>query len=782
MTFNVHKIERVFEAAERDGRNFLLEPEVYDILRQAGIAAPRFVFVPAGKSISRKDLAGLGSDTAVVKIVSPLIIHKSDVGGVEFVKAAAATVNRACDRMFRTVPLRYLRWAGKLRVSAPGQAPGLQAVRESVRGFLVMEQVHFENAGFGSEILLGARNSRDFGPILTMGGGGLDVEYMNERLREGRAAAMSSVHLVRDAAVPGLLEPLTFFGKLAAEFRGRKPLVPPGTLAGTFLRFRDLAQAFSPYADLSPFVIEEAEVNPLVVRAGKLFALDGVCRFSREKRTMVTTRPVGAIRGLLRPESIGVIGVSEKMNLGHIILVNILKNGFPRENVVVVKPGLAEIEGCRCVPSVKDMPQTVDLFVLTLAADQCAGVMKDLVENGKARSVIIIAGGMGEKAGGGSIEEDIRGLLARGRAEGRITPIVNGGNCLGIYSKPGRYDTTFIPEHKLPRPRSARSNLAVVSQSGAFMICRMSKLPMIEPLYAVSLGNQLDLTVSDYMNNLKEDPEVRIFAVYMEGFKPGDGHAFAKAVGEITADRRRKVLVYKAGRSPEGRAATSSHTASVAGDYSVFRAVLEQAGAIVAADIFEFENFMKALVFLEGKKVGGRRAGLLSNAGFECVVLADNLKDGAGLDLAALAPGTQAKIVAALRPLGIDRLQDVHNPLDVTPVADDAVFCECARAILEDPGVDCAVISNVPMTPAEQTLPAGEGHGEDFLRPESFTRRIVDIFRTTDKPFVVCIDAGELYTPLAVFLENSGLPVFRRADEAVRFLRAYVGRELVAEE
>ena len=780
MTLNVRRIERVFEAAEKDGRDFLLEPEVYEVLRLSGIAAPRFAFLPAGKTIARKDLAALGSDAAVVKIVSPLIIHKSDVGGVEFVKADAASINRVCRRMFRTVPLRYLQWAKKLSASGPGKGPDLRAVRESVRGFLVMEKVRFENAGFGSELLLGVRNSRDFGPILTMGGGGLDVEYMNERLREGRAMAASSVHLVRDAAVPGLLEPLAFFGKLAAEFRGRKPLVSPGALAGTFLRFRDLAAAFSPYADLSPFVIEEAEVNPFVVRAGKLVALDGVCRFSREKRT-VSGRPAGAIRGLLRPESIGVIGVSEKMNLGHIILANILKNGFPRENVVVVKPGLAAIEGCRCVPTVKDKPQAVDLFVLTLAAEQCAGVMKELVENGKARSVIIIAGGMGEKAGGGSIEDDIRGLLARGRDEGKITPIVNGGNCLGIYSKPGRYDTTFIPEHKLPRPRSPRSNLAVISQSGAFMICRMSKLPMIEPLYAVSLGNQLDLTVSDYMNYLKDEPDVWIFAVYMEGFKPGDGHAFAKAVGEITAGGRRKVLVYKAGRSPEGRAATSSHTASVAGDYPVFRAVLEQAGAIVAADIFEFESFMKALVFLEGKKVRGRRAGLLSNAGFECVVLADNLKDGAGLDLASFVPETQAIIVSALRPLGIDRLQDVHNPLDVTPVADDAVFCECARAILEDPGVDCAVISNVPMTPAEQTLPAGEGHGEDFLRPESFARRIVEIFRTTDKPFVVCIDAGELYTPLAVFLENSGIPVFRRADEAVRFLRAYVGHELGVE-
>jgi acyl-CoA synthetase (NDP forming) len=776
MKLNLGKIDDIFESAEREGRSFLLEPEAYEVLRLAGIQPPRFLFLRAGEKVSRAKLASLRAGTAVVKIISPLIVHKSDVGGVDFVKADAASVNRACARMYRTAPLRYFEGMKRSGRPGAGKPPDLKSVRESVRGFLIMEKVAYEDAGYGSEMLLGVRNSREFGPVLTMGGGGLDVEYMSGHLREGRAAALSSVHLAADEAVAGLLEPLAFFAKMAGEFRGRKPRVAPRVLAETLLRFRDLARAYSPLSRVSPFVIEEAEVNPFVVRAGRLVPLDGVCRFSRDKRSAVG-RPVGDIRALLRPLSIGIIGVSEKMNLGHIILNNILKNGFPCESITVVKPGLEEIEGCRCVPAVGDMPNPVDLFVLTLAADQCAAVMAELVAGGKARSVIIIAGGMGEKAGGGSIEDEIRGILARGRAEGRAIPLVNGGNCLGVYSKPGRYDTTFIPEPKLPRPKSPHSNMAVVSQSGAFMVCRMSKLPMIEPIYAVSLGNQLDLTVSDYMNYLKGEPDVRVFAVYMEGFKPGDGLAFARAVGEVTAEGR-KVLVYKAGRSPEGRAATSSHTASVAGDYRVFHAVLEQAGAIVAADLFEFESFMKGLSFLEKKRIGGRRAGLLSNAGFECVVLADNLKDGSGLELARFGEETSTKILAALKPLGIDRLQDVHNPLDVTPVADDAAFCACARAILEDPDVDCAVISNVPMTPAEQTLPAGEGHGEDFLRPGSFARRIVEIERSTDKPFVVCIDAGELYTPLAVFLETSGIPVFRRADEAVRFLRMYVDHEL----
>jgi acyl-CoA synthetase (NDP forming) len=751
----------VLERAEKDGRSSLLEPEVYEILKDAGIPTPRHLFVPAGGTAGRRELRALGTAEVVVKIVSPLVIHKSDVGGVAFAKADPAAVKKACADMLRSVAART-------------PAAGRSALRESVRGFLVVEKVAFANAGFGSEILLGLRNSQDFGPVLTMGSGGLDVEYMNDRLKEGRAVAIASAHLLDEAKAGELLRPLTFYGKLAAEFRGRRPLVSPKALVDILLRFRDLAAAFSATSMATPFVLEEAEVNPLVVRRGRLVPLDGVCRFSRDKAA-AAGRPVEAVGRLLKPATIGIIGVSEKMNIGHVILNNILKGGFPAANVVVVKPGLASIEGCPCVPTVEAMPGTVDLFVLTLGADQCYDVMKDLVDHGKARSVILIAGGMGEKEGGASIEGRIRDLLSEGRRNGRTTPVVNGGNCLGVVSRPGLYDTLFIPDYKLPRPQSAGSATAMISQSGAFMICRMSKMPAIEPVYSVSLGNQIDLTASDYLEYLKGDPEVRTFCVYMEGFRPGDGLAFARAIGEITASGR-AVLVYKAGRSPEGRSATSSHTASVAGDYGVFKAVCEQAGAIVAGDLFEFESFMKGLAWLEGRAVWGRRVGLVSNAGFECVMMADNLKDGAGLDLAALAPETRERILASLKPLGIDRLLDVHNPLDVTPVADDAAFAACARALIDDPGVDCAVISNVPLTKALQTLPAGEGHAEDLARPGGFAAGVIEIFRSTKKPVVVNVDAGALYDPLADHLERSGIPVFRRADEAVRFLRMYVDR------
>ena len=315
----------------------------------------------------------------------------------------------------------------------------------------------------------------------------------------------------------------------------------------------------------------------------------------------------------------------------------------------------------------------------------------------------------------------------------------------------------------------------MISQSGAFMICRMSKLPSIEPVYSVSLGNQIDLTASDYLRFLKDDPEVRIFCVYMEGFKPGDGLAFARAVGEITASGR-AVLVYKAGRSPEGRSATSSHTASVAGDYGVFKAVCEQAGVIVADDLFEFESFMKGLAWLEGRTVRGRRVGLVSNAGFECVMMADNLKDDRRPRPGRVRPG-DARADPGRPPAARHRPPPGRpQPPRRDPRRRRRRLRRVRPGLHRGPGRRLRRHLQRAADQALQTLPAGEGHarGPD---PAGRVRLEDDRDLPFDrKPVVVNIDAGALYDPLADHLERAGIPVFRRADEAVRFLRTYVDR------
>ncbi len=751
-TIDFAAIEKIFKEAAHDS---LLEQEVYAVLQAMGIATPRFSFLPKGQAIQGSDLDHFNSSKLVLKIVSPQIQHKTDVGGVRFVEKEAAAVSRAITEMIRDIP---------------------ESFEASIQGTLLLETISYEKVGFGSELLLGLRNSREFGPVVTIGPGGTEVEFLNAKLREGTALAISSAHLLPRESIGKVLKPLAFYDKLTTDFRGRPALLEAGILEDMYSRFLQLGVHFSPLSVDSEFVIEEMEVNPFVVCQNRLYPLDGLCRISRnhlERRTV----PAEQIGRLLVPDSIGIIGVSEKMNIGHIILNNILKQGFAREKVFVVKPGQEEIEGCRCVPGVQDLPETVDLFVLTVSAEQSLQVMQEIMDSEKARSVIIIAGGMGEKEGTQDIERSIRELLAARREAGRMVPVVNGGNSMGIFSEPGKYDTTFVPEFKIfahPRKDIMRPGLVYLSQSGAFMVSRMSQLPGLAPEYGVSIGNQIDLTISDYLRYLKDDPQARIFALYIEGFLPGDGLSLADAAQEITRQAGKAVVVYKAGRSPEGRAATASHTASVAGDYLVSREVLEQAGVIVAQDIDEFEASIKNLCFLSGKTVRGNRVGLISNAGFECVIMSDNLAEEENLELAVLTPETKAGLSEILQPSGIDRLQDVRNPLDATPVADDHTFCACVEAIMKDPNVDCGVVSPLPMSPAMNTLAPSEFHREDLYREGSTPRLLADIFKRTDKPFVVSIDSGKLYLPMKEFLEAEGVPVFRRCDEAVVFLRKYI--------
>lgn len=760
------RVNSILARAEKAKRNFLLEPEVYSLLKAYGLPVPKYYFLPKGKKLKSSVLKRLGTEKVVVKIVSPLILHKSDVGGVVTVKAAVREIGKAVEKMYEEIPARYQRVFGQSQMT-------LEEVAESIMGVIIVEMVNFEQTGFGSELLLGLRVSKDFGPVVTFGGGGLDVEYLNVHLKEGHSLAIMPASGLTPEMIPSILEPVAVYGKITRRFRGRQALVSPETLISAIKIFQQIATDYSPFNPESEFTVEELEVNPLVIRKGKVLPLDGLCRFSRTKME-IEGRPIAQIKRILEPRSLGIIGVSEKMNVGHIILNNIIKSGFSRDKIFVVKPGFESIEGCRCFPTVADLPETVDLFILTLGADMVYPVMKELVELEKARSVIVIAGGLGEKSGTENIEENIRSLLQEKRKQGKMAPVVNGGNCLGIISVPGKYDSTFIPEYKFKRPSGIKAGLAIVSQSGAFMLSRMSKQDRFEPVYAISVGNQLDLTLGDYLNYLKDQPEVEIIAIYAEGLKPGDGWRLLEAARKAVKAGK-KVVVYKSGRSPEGRKATASHTASVAGDYAVGKNLLVQAGVIVVETIEEFENFIKALIALEGKKVKGNRVGLISNAGFESVIMADNLKGEDGeLILNEFSEKSLVKIISALQPLGIDRLQDVHNPLDVTPMADDAAFCGCVEAILEDEQIDCAVISCVPMTAALQTLPPGESHRENIFDQHSLAGRLIKIFQVTEKPFVVNIDAGRLYDPLAEYLENSGLPVFRRCDEAVKFLRKFI--------
>ncbi|HSN85514.1 MAG TPA: CoA-binding protein, partial [Thermoanaerobaculia bacterium] len=232
------------------------------------------------------------------------------------------------------------------------------------------------------------------------------------------------------------------------------------------------------------------------------------------------------------------------------------------------------------------------------------------------------------------------------------------------------------------------------------------------------------------------------------------------------------VILYRAGRTPAGARATASHTASIAGDFAVTRELAQEAGVLVAETLEDFDDLIRLAVLLRGKRVDGWSLGALSNAGFECVGIADNL---GRFVLAPFSPETEDRLTTALATRRLNGIVDVHNPLDVTPIFDDAGYEEAARAILEDPSVDVGLIGCVPLTPALDTLPPDSAHGEDVRRPGALADRLARLFAESPKAWVAVVDAGAPYDPLVRVLEEQGIPVFRTVDRAMMALERYCG-------
>ena len=214
---------------------------------------------------------------------------------------------------------------------------------------------------------------------------------------------------------------------------------------------------------------------------------------------------------------------------------------------------------------------------------------------------------MGEIPGSEKKSQEIRDIIRQNHLKSDGGPIFLGANSLGVLSHPGRYDSMFIPETLLPKHRGKHSrNSVIISQSGGYIISRMSNLSFLDPAYTIALGNQFDLTASDIVNFLSNNDDIHIVASYMEGFNDLDGLAFAQAVRQAVVQGK-EVIFYKAGRTPEGKTATSGHTASVAGDYMVCESCIRQAGAMVADTFTEFGGLLALANALHHKTITGNR-------------------------------------------------------------------------------------------------------------------------------------------------------------------------------
>ena len=700
---------------------FLHEGRAYGLLAAAGLRVPRHGFLESA------DLPFAPGESIVLKGIADQLWHKSEKGAVHFGPFDVKALKAEATAMRLRVP--ELSWIGGL----------------------VCERVAFKRlAGLPTEALVSLKRDPDAGWLVVCGIGGLQAD----------AWGPLAPPMIWPIALATPEEALV---DLRAHWLGRTWLglqrgIEALTDEANLLAF--LQGLWRAVAGLEREGVTLLELNPVVLDSeGLPTSLDGVGTLDASTAPIVATPDPAWYPALLSPRNLVLAGVSSREGtVGRIILENIRKSSLPPGTLRLIKPGTSEFLGLPCLGSVADLASApTDQLLLSLPAHQTLEAVEQLCHQGGGATVVyLVAGGLGDGADTEGLGQRLVVCLDQHRRAGKWTPALVGPNGLGLFSPDQALNTFFIPDLKLPL-RAIPGHLALVSQSGAFLITRLSRRTDLGLRAAVAIGNQMDLRCSDFLKGFGGDPAVQVVGAYLEGFAPGDLQATAQAARALRASGRRVVL-YKGGRSQEGMAAASSHTGALAGDHALQASVLRRAGVMLAE---RMEAFDAALAWL-GAYPKGRPASvaIMTNAGFEAVVSADLL--GGPFHGTSLTETEVTALAAIIETHALTGLVSPHLPLDLTPMADEAAYLASARLLLNT-AAEVLVVGLVPLTKRlDTTDPAVYG---------SFATALAGLARTSGKWVGVAVEGGSLYDAYRQALREAGLPVFLTMEEALEGLR-----------
>jgi len=389
---------------------------------------------------------------------------------------------------------------------------------------------------------------------------------------------------------------------------------------------------------------------------------------------------------------------------------------------------------------VEDIQGDVDMAVIAVRAQFVPGVVKQCIKKG-VKGAVIISGGFSE-SGNHELQKTVTDI-----AQKADFPFV-GPNCLGIYA-PDVVDTFFLPGERIVRPK--KGNIGFVSQSGGVLVDQMVKFAGqgIGISLGVSIGNKAVLREIDMIDWFENDLETRVIAFYIEGFGRREGREFIRR-----AERCPKpIVVLKAGKSPKGMAAVSSHTASLAGDYRVFSEVMKQFCVAEAANEYELTSFCEALSCYS-KGIRGN-VGIVSLSGGHGVLAADAC--GAhGISLPQITSRTIGKIRENLSP-EIRQIASLTNPLDLTGSCVDNDIEISVRHLARDENIECILTLLLPYSPG---ISADIG------------AKLSQVARNEGKPLIAYVPHEDKYKIIIEGFELNNIPVASSVEGAVLMAKA----------
>jgi acetyltransferase len=433
-------------------------------------------------------------------------------------------------------------------------------------------------------------------------------------------------------------------------------------------------------------------------------------------------------------QSVVVVGVSSSsMNLGRAIVFNLL--AFRYTGVVyVVGPKGGSFLGHRIYPSVKDIPEAVDLATILVPAAAVPEVLRECGDKGIRRIVL-------ESAGFSELGSDRVGL------EDEINAILDehgmrmiGPNGLGIMNRRNGLAVPFMPFD----PEVPLGRIAVIAQSGGVgaMMVNMLHAENLGFSKFASIGNKLNVNETDLIEYLIGDDENDVIYCYMEGITDG------RRLMDVARRSLKPIIAHKSNCGQSGAMIARSHSASLSSDNHVVDAAFRQCGIIRTYDQRETLELVKSFSL---PPMRGNRLAIISRSGGHAVLAADAAEEF-GFHLPSFPP----ELVAQVREHSRAKVIDLHNPMDLGDLFDLPLYRTLAEATLAREDIDGIVfIHNY------QGLP-------DTIESRNLIASLAELIRKSGKPISICV-----FTTGNELLRNRKavrVPIFTDPLEAVRSL------------
>ena len=530
------QFNQVVQRARREGRSYLMENEVKSILEGSGI-------ITTGTAYARSEeeaveiFRSLGTP-AVMKVLSPEVIHKSDLGGVKLNLADEGQVRKAYREMAEAFKGKHL------------------------VGFSVQEM-----AEPGTEAIIGVARDATFGPVLMFGLGGVFVEILKD-------VSFRSIPITEDDA-QDMIEEIQGYALLKG-YRGRSADIP--ALKKLLLGISDLV-ARTPE-------IAEMDLNPVFLYPEGYKVVDariilGEVTTPQDCQVQVEAGGKEDLHDLFYPKSVAVIGASGTPGkLGWNVFSNLVSHGFPGK-LYPINPKAKEIHGIKAYPRISAVKEPIDVAIVLVNANMTPEVVKECCDCG-IKYVVVESAGFAEMGEAGrGIESQMKAIAAPYGAR------LLGPNCSGVINTHSSMVQSIGIVDQL-----GKGNIGLVSQAGVCAAGMLWGLRHIMDFGIVAtIGNKLDINETDMLYAVSQDPNVNVVCMYLESVK--GGRRFVDVAREVT--REKPVIALKSGRTEAGKKAVTSHTASLAGNDQVYSGVLRQAGVIRARDYEHMFNLTRAM-------------------------------------------------------------------------------------------------------------------------------------------------------------------------------------------